>query len=131
MIWVGAIVALIGALAHVYFAYCETLGWGRPFVEKVAPSWISPADSHVDKHIDWAQPLAFNIGSYNLVLALGLAWTCWAFLQRPAMAGALAIFFAIWLLLAAAAAFYTKVMKAFFVQGILGVALLILGCIAS
>jgi hypothetical protein len=49
-------------------------------------------DDLANKHILWSKRLAFNIGAYNLMLALGLLWTFWAFIQRPALAGMLAIF---------------------------------------
>jgi hypothetical protein len=81
-----------------------------------------------EDRISWAKPLAFNVGAYNLVLAMGLARTCWAFLKQPNLAGPLGIYFAIWLLVAAAAADYTKVYLAFAVQGALGLALLIAVC---
>jgi uncharacterized membrane protein len=121
--WLGVAVAGVGALLHVVFAYSETLGWGPQFVGKVAPSWGDPELNK--EHISWAWRLAFNIGAYNLVLAVGLAWTCWAFCTPSAMAGPLGYFFAFWLLAAAAAAFHTKVFPAFGLQGALGALLLI------
>lgn len=35
-----AIVAGAGAIAHVYFAYQETIGWGPKFVRKAARAWM-------------------------------------------------------------------------------------------
>ena len=122
----GIVAAGGGALLHVGFAYKETLGWGLPFVRKVAPSWVKDLDPTLaEDRVSWAKQLAFNVGAYNLVLALGLGWTCWAFLKQPNIAGPLGIFFAFWLLAAAGAAFYTKVFPAFALQGSVGVALLI------
>ena len=117
------IVAGVGALAHVAFAYREMLGWGRGFVERAAGAWVDRTDPQgTDAHIAWAKRLAFNMGVYNLVLAIGLAWTI------VADAGArtpFAVFLAVWLLLAAAAAAWTQVYKAAALQGALGLALLI------
>ncbi len=83
------------------------------------------SDIEADRFIAWAKRLAFNIGIYNLVLALGLAWTCWAFATQAPTAKSLGIFFAVWLLGAAAAAISTQIVMAFIVQGALGVLLLI------
>jgi uncharacterized membrane protein len=114
------IFAWAGAVAHVFFAYQETIGWGRKFVAKAAPSWTKGAD--VDAHIAWARELAFNVGAYNLMLAVGLAWTA---LTDAGMARPLAFFFAAWLIAAAAAAAYTRVYLAAAIQGVLGLALLV------
>ena len=117
------IVAGVGALAHLAFAYRETLGWGRGFVERAAGAWIDRTDPQgTDAHIAWAKRLAFNMGVYNLVLAIGLAWTAVA---DAGVRGSLGVFFSVWLLLAAAAAAYTQIYKAFLLQGALGLALLI------
>jgi uncharacterized membrane protein len=88
-------------------------------VQLAAPTWPL-----VEEHIKWAKDLAFNIGVYNLILAIGLAWTCRAFATQSAMADSLGVFFAIWLLGAAAAALYTRVWGAFVLQGIFGILLL-------
>ena len=128
MVWqyIAALVAAICAVAHVVFGYKEILGWTWEFVNKAAPSWIEGLDNDLaKKHIFWAKRLAFNVGAYNLMLAVGLAWTCYAFIQQPALAGALGIFFAIWLLAAAAAALHTQVLLAAKVQGGLGLVLLL------
>jgi uncharacterized membrane protein len=118
----GALVAGGGAILHIVFAYNETLGWNRKFVDTVAHSWIEGLDEDLsNRHIFWAKRLAFNIGAYNLMLAVGLAWNCWAFIQQPALAGMLGTFFAIWLLAAAAAALHTQVYLAAKLQGGLGV----------
>jgi uncharacterized membrane protein len=127
--WVACIVAGIGAAAHVYFAFIETVGWKLDAVRRIAPSWVDGVkDAEVG--VAWAKPLAFNIGIYNLVLALGLAWTCRAFATRAPIASALGTFFAIWLLGAAAAALYTQVFNAVIAQGSLGVALLLASILA-
>ena len=124
-----AMIAGIGAVIHVIFAYQETIGWGRKFVEKAAGAWIDPNDPHgTDAHIGWAKNLAFNIGIYNLVLAIGLAWTA---LSDINIRGSLGIFFSVWLLGAAAAAAYTRVYAACVVQGILGLLLLFAAIQAS
>ena len=98
------IVAGLGALLHLGFAYKETFGWGPSFVSKAAPAWLREPDAQA--HIAWAQKLAFNVGAYNLVLAIGLAWTA---VSDVSMTGSLGMFFTLWLLIAAAAAAYTGV----------------------
>ena len=123
----GAFVAGVGALAHVYFTFIETVRWGPATVRKIAPSWVKGmSDAEATSAIAWAKRLAFNVGIYNLVLAFGLAWTCAAFLMQAPTAKPFGIFFAIWLLGAAAAAIYTQVVKAFIAQGALGVLLLLI-----
>jgi uncharacterized membrane protein len=125
-----AVVAAIAAIAHVVFAYLETIGWKRKFVEHAAGAWIDPKDEPkvTDDHISWAKRLAFNIGVYNLVLAIGLAWTAYAAWHAVAdttnISASLGIFFSIWLLGAAAAAAHTQVYAACVLQGILGLVLL-------
>jgi uncharacterized membrane protein len=127
--WVACVVAGIGAAAHVYFAFIETVGWKLDAVRRIAPSWVDGVKD-AEAGVAWAKPLAFNIGIYNLVLALGLAWTCRAFATRAPIASALGTFFAIWLLGAAAAALYTQVFNAVIAQGSLGVALLLASILA-
>jgi uncharacterized membrane protein len=114
--------ALLGAFAQIFFAYKETVGWGREFVDKAAPAWIDPKDPNTDAHIDWARHLARNMGVYNLVLAIGLAWTVVA---DASIVGSLGFFFSAWLLIAAAAAYYTGVYSAAALQGGLGLLLLV------
>ena len=114
--------ALLGALLQTLFAFKETVGWGRKFVEKAAPAWINPKDPNTDAHIEWARDLAFNMGIYNLVLAIGLAWTAVA---DASIARSLGFFFSAWLLIAAGAAWYTKVYSAAALQGGLGLLLLV------
>lgn len=121
-------VALVGALAHIYFAYQETVGWGRKFVDKAAPAWTKSAGPNVDAHIEWARNLAFNVGTYNLVLAIGLAWTVVA---DASMARSLGFFFSAWLIIAAAAAYHTRVYSAAAMQGALGLLLLLASALAS
>jgi len=58
---------------------------------------------------------------YNLMLGIGLGWTVCA---DPSIGRQLAIFFGIWLLVAALAALQIRVVKAFYTQGILGLLLL-------
>src|SRR3954449_7024599 len=67
-------------------------------------------------------PKGFNIGIYNLVLAMRLAWTV---IADANIRKQLVIYFSVWLLCAAAAAAYTQVYLACLVQGILGLLLLI------
>lgn len=81
-----------------------------------------------EAHIAWARNLAFNVGVYNLVLAAGLAWTAMA---DPVIRGRLAVFFACWLIAAAAAAGYTRVYAACIVQGLLGLLLLVASTLTS
>jgi hypothetical protein len=59
------------------------------------------------------------------MLAVGFAWTGWAFIKQPALGGMLGVFFTIWLLVAAAAAYFTQVFLAAKVQGGLGLLLLL------
>jgi hypothetical protein len=61
------------------------------------------------------------MGIYNLVLAIGLAWTVVA---DAHIARSLGFYFSAWLLIAAAAACYTKVYLAAKLQGVLGLLLL-------
>ena len=124
------LVAILGALAHIFFAYKETIGWDQDFVEKAAGSWIDHNDPETNAHIAWAKKLAFNVGIYNLVLAFGLAWTAWAAVADINLREPLALFFSIWLLGAAAAAAYTKVYIAFVIQGMVGLLLLLLSALA-
>jgi uncharacterized membrane protein len=112
------IVAGFGALLHLGFAYQETFGWGPNFVRKAAPAWMREPDAQ--SHVAWAQKLAFNIGVYNLVLAIGLAWTA---ASDASMTSSLGMFFTLWLLTAAAAAAYTGVWLAVVAQGGLGLLL--------
>ena len=64
------------------------------------------------------------------MLAVGLAWTYYALIMQPALGGTLGIFFAIWLLAAAAAAIHTQVLIAAWVQGFLGLAMLLFATVA-
>jgi uncharacterized membrane protein len=122
----GAAVAGIGALAHLGFAYIETIGWRLHLVRRIAPAWLEGVEETLaQSHADWAKRLALNIGIYNLMLALGLGWTCWAFAIQSPMARALGLFFALWLVGAAAAALYTQIPRAFVAQGTLGALLLL------
>jgi uncharacterized membrane protein len=122
----GTAVAGFGAAAHVGFAYIETIGWRLAVVRRIAPAWLEGLeDAKSAEHADWARHLALNIGVYNLMLAIGLGWTCWAFAIQSPMARTLGVFFAIWLLGVAGAALYTQVFRAFVAQGLLGVLLLL------
>jgi uncharacterized membrane protein len=117
------VVAGLGVLSHVYFAYKETAGWSAAFVADVAPRWNAGRDaSTVAQCVDWAKPLAANVAAYNAALALGLLWVA---LAGPAVADTLGRFLAAWLLIAAAAAALTGVRKATIVQGVLGILLLV------
>jgi uncharacterized membrane protein len=123
------LVALVGAVAHVYFFYKEAIQWDVSFVKRVAPSWIEDdvSDEEAKTYVARAKNLAVNMGTYNLILAIGLAWLA---IVGDDVAGSLGVFLAIWLLGAAAAAAYTKVMPAFYAQGSLGVILLIVALAA-
>src|SRR4051812_5410822 len=122
----GIIVAGLGVAAHVLFAYQEILGWNLEFVQRVAPSWVKDLDDKVARdHVHWARQLAANVGAYNLVLAVGLAWTCWGFFKRSSLTYSLGLFLGFWLLVAAIAAVRTEVFLAACLQGALGVLLLI------
>jgi uncharacterized membrane protein len=118
------VVAAVGAALHVYFFYKEALTWDVPFVQAAAPSWIERAGGpeKASTCVTWASDLAINMGAYNLILAIGLAWVA---IAGAAVAGTLGIFLAVWLLGAAIAAWYTKVNLAFYAQGVLGVLLLL------
>ena len=119
-------VAALAAAAHAYFAFCETQKWGRALVAKVAPSWLLDdagrplPEEHIRSVVDWSSKLAFNMGAYNLMLAVGLAWVA----LRGAAFASLGVFFALWLLVAAGVAWRTGVVLAFYMQGVLGILLL-------
>ena len=117
------VVAAVGAVAHLMFAFRETVGWSTGFVERVAPDWSARARNHAefDRHVDWAAPLAANMAAYNLALAIGLGWVM---LAGAAVAGTLGLFLAIWLLLAAFAAWRTGVVLGAWIQGGLGLLML-------
>jgi uncharacterized membrane protein len=122
------VVAGIGVALQGYFAYKETIGWGAPFVTSAAPAWVEhlPAAQlppETTAAITWATPLAFNMGVYNLVLAMGLLWVAVA---GASVAASLGMFLGVWLLVAAAAALWTQVYLAFVAQGLLGLAVLAL-----
>ena len=119
------IVAGVSALAHLVFAYKEMFDWDRPFVAEGRSEPGSQGHRGVaDAHIAWAKPLAFNMGSYNLLLALGLAATAWAAAIDDPAAAWLGPLFGIWLLGAAAAAGLTRVYPALALQGALGLILM-------
>jgi uncharacterized membrane protein len=105
------VVATVGAILHVIFALQETVGWGPKFVRRAAKAWIDPQEDAkvIDSHVAWARRLAFNMGAYNLVLAIGLAWVAVA---GAPVAGTLGIFLAVSLLVAAPAAGVTQVYPA-------------------
>src|SRR4051812_46046087 len=105
------VVAGIGAAMQVYFAYKEAVGWGRAFVASAAPAWIghlpvAQLPPETVAAITWATPLAFNMGIYNLVLAIGLLWVAVA---GASVAGSLGTFLGLWLLVASVAALWTQV----------------------
>ena len=121
------VVAAAGAALQLYFAGQEMFGWGHEFVASAAPAWVGGLDAgsvppETRSHVDWARPLAFNMGAYNLVLAVGLARIA---VSGPAAAGMPGIFVSVWLLAAATAAGYTEVYKACAAQGLLGLLLLL------
>src|SRR3954467_5004304 len=70
------LVAILGALAHVFFFYKEAVTWDVPFVKMAAPSWIERigGSEKARPYVTWASDLAINVGTYNLILAVGLAW---------------------------------------------------------
>lgn len=122
------IVAGVGAVVQVYFAYKEMLRWDAGFVASAAPAWVDhvPVERLTPEalaKIAWATPLAFNMGLYNLVLAIGLVWVAVA---GTGVAGSLGIFLGVWLLAAAAAALWTGVYIACVAQGLLGLLVLLL-----
>jgi hypothetical protein len=124
------VVAAGGAVLHVYFFYKEALVWDLRFVETAAPTWIDRVGGAEKAlpYVTWASDLAINMGTYNLILAIGLGWVA---IAGRAVAGTLGIFLAVWLLGAAAAAYYTKVTLAFYAQGVLGVVILFLAALAA
>ncbi len=119
------VVAAFAALVHLLFAFRETVGWSTGFVERVAPDWSARARNHAefDRHVEWAAPLAANMAGYNLALALGLFWLAFA---GAAVAGTLGVFLALFLLIAAFAAWRTGVVLGAWIQGGLGLLLLLL-----
>jgi uncharacterized membrane protein len=124
------LVAFAGACAHLLFAWRESVGWSTGFVERVAPAWVARAggDAQLDRAVDWAAPLAANMAAYNLALAVGLAWVA---LAGAAVAGTLGVFLSAWLLIAAAAALRTGVLPAVWLQGGLGLVLLVLSLVVA
>jgi uncharacterized membrane protein len=118
------VIAVVAAAAHLLFASREALGWDLAFVQAAAPGWIAGDPHAAARHVAWAEPLAFNVATYNLMLAVGLAWTGWSALREPPLGSRLGVFFGLWLLAAAAAARLTGVDAAFVAQGFLGVVLL-------
>ena len=131
MLWL-VIAAGLAALGQAFFAYRELYDWGVPFVEQAAKAWTRPvADpKELAAHVEWATPLATNLGTYNLLLALALAWTAWAAWQNWPSAVPFANLLGLFLVGAAAAAGLTKVYIALAAQGILG-ALLLAACWAT
>ncbi len=124
MLIVLRIAAVLGAVAHVFFFYKEAIKWDVSFVEMAAPSWVRRlgGQEEAKPYVKWASDLAINVGTYNLVLAAGLTWVA---IAGKDVAGTLGIFLSVWLLGAAVAAYYTEVKLAFYIQGALGVVLLI------
>jgi len=118
--------AAVAVLAHAYFAYSETRNWSRELVKNVAPKWLlddegqALPEERIRIVVGWSSKLAFNMGMYNLMLAVGLAWVA---IGGGAFAS-LGIFFALWLLVAAGVARCTGVVFAFYMQGVLGILLL-------
>jgi uncharacterized membrane protein len=112
-------VAGLFAVAHLLFACLEVFCWGPKFVKFAAPSWMLEPDAAA--HVAWAKKLALNMGAYNLVLAIGLAWTA---VSQPSSLG---LFFTMWLLIAALAAAWTRVWRAAVAQGVMG---LLLGAVS-
>lgn len=123
MVWL-VIAAGLAAVGQAFFAYRELHDWGVPFVKKVAKAWTVADPAELAAHVEWARPLARNLGSYNLLVALSLAWTAWAAWQDWPSAVPFASLLGLFLLGAAAAAGWTKVYIALAAQGILGALLL-------
>src|SRR3954464_15224476 len=100
------IFAGLWALLQFTFAAVEMFGWSLETVAKIAPTWVQEPEfaASAGTHVRWARRLAFNMGAYNLMLGLGLGWAAFA---EQATARQLSVFFAIWLLVAAAVAFGT------------------------
>ena len=116
------VVAAVGAVVHLVFAYMESLGWGVEFVNRVAGGWNAGlSDPDVLARVTWARPLAANVAAYNLALAVGLAWLA---IAGVPVARSLGRFLSVWLLIAAVAALATGVTKAAAIQGALGLLLL-------
>lgn len=118
-------VAAGAAVMQLIFAGLEIFGWGPWFVTTAAPSWLGMEfenpSTEMLKHIDWARQLAANMGVYNLVFALGLAWV--AFDDERA-GDRLASFLGAGLVVVAIAAFTTGVYGACVLQGATGLLLL-------
>ena len=76
------VTAAVGTIAQLLFAGLEIFGWGYWFVATAAPKWIGyqklgDLSTEMKGRIDWAENLADNMGTYNLVLAIGLAWVAY------------------------------------------------------
>ena len=119
-------VALAAVAMQAFFAYRELFGWGDDFVALAAPEWVGRKKAagltgEERAHVAWAHRLAQNMGAYNLVLALGLVWVL---AEGAAVADTLGLFLAVWLLIAALAAWLTQVPVAAATQGAAGLLLL-------
>ena len=120
----------ICALLQFLFAAVEMSRWNLKTVARIAPSWVRDPEyaASAETHVRWARRLAFNMGAYNLMLGLGLGWAAFA---GDATARQLSVFFAIWLLVAAAVALGTGAVRAFQFQIAMGLVLLVLAILAS
>lgn len=115
------ILAWLCAGLQLAFAALEIGRWNLATVKRLAPSWFDDPvfAANATDHVRFTRPLAANIGAYNAMVAVGLAWT--ALTGDPALARYLAAF----LLVAAAVAWLTGVPRAAYLQGAMGIGLLL------
>lgn len=136
MIWL-TVCALLAGAAQVYFAFLELRRWGVPLVDKQTRDWDKPLNRWLSSRrepselgppaaavergptmevaelkaicVEFARPLATNLGLYNLLVALALLWTAIAAWTGWASAAHLGLILGIFLLGAGLAARATGV----------------------
>lgn len=115
------ILAWLCAGLQLAFAALEIGRWNLATVQRLAPSWFEdPAlAANAADHVRFTKSLATNIGAYNAMVGADLAWT--ALTGVPALAR----YFAAFHLVAAAVASLTGVPRATYLQGAMGIGLLI------
>jgi uncharacterized membrane protein len=155
VIWL-IICALLAGGVQAYFAFLELRRWGVPFVDEQTRGWDKPLNTWLRHRgepneqrpalatvepeptlaelklicVEWAQPLATNLGVYNLLVALALLWTAIAGWVGAASAVPLALMLGLFLVGAGLAAGATGVPRAFIAQSALGLALLVTAALA-
>lgn len=137
MLWL-ALAALLAGAVQTYFAHLELRKWDEDFVTKQTVDWDEPIERYLGQpinlhnlaklrklSIEWASPLAKNLGAYNLLVALALFWTAAIAWVESSTAPHLGLLLGLFLIGAALAALKTGVPRAFKAQGTLGLLLVI------